>query len=381
MEQALNGPRQGTSARPMTEMNFGARLGTASMLPDGSGLFINTAKLNLAKYTTRPAMAKGLFNYLLFFTNEPARASELAHHMVLAAGGKEDWWWLARLGLCSYKLGMLREAEAHLLVSFKKQPMILTAHLLAKLYRQLDKPKQAIWAFEQAAISFPEDTTLITGMSRLCAELGDADRSLEHYRHALSLDSTNAEAIASVAAVAFYTDQPETALVYYRRLLQMGITSTPLFNNLGLCCFYAQQYDLVFTCFQRALTIAESDVVKADVWYNISHVATSLGDVGFAYQCLKLAVMCNPAHAEGLSNLGVLEHKKKNIHPASSHFESALRSNPVLHEAHFNAMLLHRQRGDIDSARKSAVAAASSFPTHADTQKNLKDLRNLLRTL
>lgn len=53
----------------------------------------------------------------------------------------------------------------------------------------------------------------------------------------------------------------------------MGVYNAELFNNLGLCCFYAQQYDMTLTCFMRALSLAEDDVVIGDVWFNIGHVA------------------------------------------------------------------------------------------------------------
>lgn len=52
----------------------------------------------------------------------------------------------------------------------------------------------------------------------------------------------------------------------------MGVYNTELFNNLGLCCFYAQQYDHTISCFERALSLA-NDENKADIWYNISHIA------------------------------------------------------------------------------------------------------------
>jgi tetratricopeptide repeat protein 8 len=63
----------------------------------------------------------------------------------------------------------------------------------------------------------------------------------------------------------------------------MGVSSAELFNNMALCCFYAQQYDLCLGLFERALSLA-TDTAMADVWYNISHVALSLGDLSLAYQ-------------------------------------------------------------------------------------------------
>ena len=88
----------------------------------------------------------------------------------------------------------------------------------------------------------------------------------------LAADASSVEAIASLAAHHFYTDQPELALRFYRRLLQMGVSNPELWCNLGLCCFYASQYDMALSCLEKALGMA-GDAAMADVWYNIAQVA------------------------------------------------------------------------------------------------------------
>ena len=93
--------------------------------------------------------------------------------------------------------------------------------------------------------------------------------------------------------------------------------SAELFNNLGLCCFYAQQFDMALGCFERALGMAE-DEAMADVWYNLSHIAIGLGDVSLCYHCLKLAVCCDPTHAEAYNNLGTLGAAPRCARPPTS---------------------------------------------------------------
>lgn len=58
-----------------------------------------------------------------------------------------------------------------------------------------------------------------------------------------------------------------------RRVLALGAHSPELYNNLGLCCLYSQQLDLTYACFQRALDLAIEPAIKAEVWYNLSHLA------------------------------------------------------------------------------------------------------------
>lgn len=58
----------------------------------------------------------------------------------------------------------------------------------------------------------------------------------------------------------------------------MGLVNAEVMNNMGLCCFYSQQFDVTFSCFKRALALADSEAA-ANVWYNLSHVAM----VGFFF--------------------------------------------------------------------------------------------------
>jgi tetratricopeptide repeat protein 8 len=54
------------------------RLGTASMLSEPDGPFINPSQLNLAKYADRPGLNKVLFDYLFYHENDIKNSLELA---------------------------------------------------------------------------------------------------------------------------------------------------------------------------------------------------------------------------------------------------------------------------------------------------------------
>lgn len=62
---ALAGNKPGTS-RPMTALGRLVRLGTASMVQDAGGPFINADRLDLRKYAQRPALSRALLDYLLY---------------------------------------------------------------------------------------------------------------------------------------------------------------------------------------------------------------------------------------------------------------------------------------------------------------------------
>ena len=56
----------------------GLYIGTASMLSQPDGPFINLARLNLGKYAARPNLAKALFEYILYHENLVREAMDLA---------------------------------------------------------------------------------------------------------------------------------------------------------------------------------------------------------------------------------------------------------------------------------------------------------------
>ncbi|XP_063058434.1 tetratricopeptide repeat protein 8 [Engraulis encrasicolus] len=375
MEQAIKTPRTAQTARPVTSSSGRfVRLGTASMLTNQDGPFINLSRLNLAKYAQKPCMSKTLFEYIFHHENDIKNALDFAALATEHAQFK-DWWWKVQLGKCYYRLGLHREAEKQFRSALNQQEMVDSYLYLAKVYQRLDQPITALNLFKQGLDHFPGETTLLTGIARIHEEMNNITSATEYYKDVLKQDNTHVEAIACIGSNHFYTDQPEVALRFYRRLLQMGVYNCQLYNNLGLCCFYAQQYDMTLSSFERALALASSDEEQADVWYNLGHVAVGMGDTVLAYQCFKLTLAFNNDHAEAYNNLAVLEIRKGHVEQSKAFLQTAASLSPHLYEPHFNLATLTEKIGDLQSSYASALKAEESFPEHVDTQQVLKSLR------
>uniref|UniRef100_A0AAY4AUW7 Tetratricopeptide repeat domain 8 n=1 Tax=Denticeps clupeoides TaxID=299321 RepID=A0AAY4AUW7_9TELE len=346
MEQAIKTPRTAHTARPVTSSSGRfVRLGTASMLTNPDGPFINLSRLNLAKYAQKPSLSRTLFEYIFHHENDVKNALDLAALATEHAQFK-DWWWKVQLGKCYYRLGLHREAEKQFRSALNHQEVVDTYLYLAKVYQRLDQPVTALNLFKQGLDHFPGEVTLLTGIARIHEEMNNMTSATEYYKDVLKQDNTHVEAIACIGSNHFYTDQSEIALRFYRRLLQMGVYNCQLYNNLGLCCFYAQQYDMTLSSFERALALVSSDEEQADVWYNLGHVAVGIGNLPLAYQCFKLALAFNNDHAEAYNNLAVLELRKV---------------SPLV--------------GDLQSSYAAARKSEEAFPEHVDTQQILKTLK------
>lgn len=371
VEGAFKGGRPGTT-RPVTSTGRFVRLGTASMMAEPGGAFINVDKLDLRKYAARPALARALCDYILYHDRNPKKAVELAS-LATVACGFEDWWWKERLGKGYYQLGLLRDAEKQFRSSQKDCNMIPTVLQLAKIYIRLDQPFAAIHAYEQGAAAFPGETSMLLGQARICDAMNEMLEGVELYKQVLRWDASNVEAVACLASHHFYTDQPAIALRYYRRLLQMGVNNTELWNNMGLCCFYASQYDMTLSCFERALSLADDDNMS-EVWYNLGQVAVGIGDLNLAYQAFKISVSVDSNHAESFNNLGVLEIRKGNAEAGKSNFEAARSLAEHVFEPFYNEALLAFKTGDFQESFELVTKALEAFPEHADSLELKKQL-------
>lgn len=375
MEQAIKTPRTAYTAQPVTSASGRfVRLGTASMLTNPDGPFINISRLNLAKYAGKANLAKTLFEYIFHHENDVKTALDLAA-LATEQSQFKDWWWKVQIGKCYYRLGLYREAEKQFKSAIKQQEMVDTILYLAKVYIRLDQPLTALSLFKQGLDRFPGEVTLLTGIARIYDEMNNIVSATEYYKEVLKQDNTNVESIACIGSNHFYSDQPEIALRFYRRLLQMGVYNCQLFNNLGLCCFYAQQYDMTLSSFERALSLAVNDEEVADVWYNLGHVAVGTGDINLAHQCFKLALANNNNHAEAYNNLAVLEMRKGHHEQARGLLQTAAALALHMYEPHYNFAALSDKVGDLQSSYVAAQKSATAFPEHVDTQQLIKQLQ------
>ena len=364
----------GMGARAVTAMGRAVRLGTASLLSAAGGVFIDAARLDLARYAKRPALAQALAGYLLYVDGDAMRVLELAS-AATAIAGFADWTWKSLLGRAYSRLGLLRDADRQFNSALRLAPWNVTLRLHAgRCSLRLDQPSAALRMYEAGvATGAGGDASLLLAAARVQERMGNADAAVALWRRALVSDATATEAIACLASHAFYNDQPEVAIRHYRRLLLASGggagASAQLWADLGLATFYAGQFDLALPCLERAIVAADGDAELADVWYNVGCVAVGCGDSNFAVQAWSIALAAEPKHAEAHTNLGVIEARRGNVDAAKAHYSAAQRSAEWLYEAWYNGALLAWRLGDVASAHTQVARALAAFPAHAESNQ------------
>jgi len=82
--------------------------------------------------------------------------------------------------------------------------------------------------------------------------------------------------------------------------------------------------------------LSNNDIQRADIWYNLGHVALGVGDSSLAYQCFRLCLAHNNDSAEAYNNLGVLEMAHQRNDLARSFFQASQSLGPLMFESYFN---------------------------------------------
>uniref|UniRef100_A0A182JHW6 Uncharacterized protein n=1 Tax=Anopheles atroparvus TaxID=41427 RepID=A0A182JHW6_ANOAO len=320
------------------------RLGSASMFAAGdpTGPLFHISRLHPDKYAERDALSKPLFQYLYYHEGDVRKAMALCDAVLarrrsgLAASSVDGWWWNAQKARCLIAVGSPREAEPFLRTALQELHHPDVVLLLARIYIKIDQPTAALEVCRQGLERLPNELSLLTQQARILELVGNLAVSVRRYRQISALDPMNTEALACIAVSYFYANQPETALLYYRRILAMGAHSAELYCNIGLCCLYGGQLDLVFPCFQRALRMATASELRADVYYNLSFVALTTGDIHLARRCLRLCIAANGSHASALNNMAVLVARQKQYQKAKSYLQAARTALPTSDEIGHN---------------------------------------------
>ncbi|XP_050082872.1 tetratricopeptide repeat protein 8 [Anopheles aquasalis] len=341
----------GGSARQM-------RLGSASMFAAGdpTGPLFHISRLHPDKYADRDALSKPLFQYLYYHEGDIRKAMALCDAVLnrrrlrsgLGSDGDQlgragsapdsgsDWWWNTQKARCLIAIGSPREAEPYLRKALQDLLHPDVVLLLARIYVKIDQPMAALEVCRTSLEKLPNEIALLTQQARILELVGNLTTSVRRYRQIAVLDPMNTEALACIAVSYFYANQPETALLYYRRILALGAHSAELYCNIGLCCLYGGQLDLVFPCFQRALRMATGNELRADIWYNLSFVALTTGDIHLARRCLRLCIAANGSHGSALNNMAVLVARQKQYHKAKSYLVAARTALPASDEIGHN---------------------------------------------
>jgi tetratricopeptide repeat protein 8 len=352
------------------------RLATASLVMNGDEPDVTS--MNVAKFARNPFLSRILIDYLIHRLRDPVRAVSLAAECT-TQHGFDDWWWKNRLGRSYYLLGLYSEAESQFKSAVTTGANVESRLELSKLYVRYDQPLKALAELEAGYDQFPKECRFLLGQARICDLMGNSVRARELWRKVLEIDQANVEAIASLGAVTFYEDQPETAEVFYSYLRKLGIANAAVLNNLAMSQLAWGDFGTVGPAIVAALSLAANQDERADIWYNISHIGITAGELHLAEQSLLIATSLSLRNGDAFNNLGLLELKKRNVQKSLAAFRAATEANAQMHEPWFNLALVYQRIGQLQEALYAAKEAVRLFPMFTEAVELLESIEHELK--
>ncbi|CAN5379995.1 hypothetical protein BH11PSE11_BH11PSE11_26470 [soil metagenome] len=229
--------------------------------------------------------------------------------------------------------------------------------------------------------------------------LGEAER---YYRHALSGDPANVDALHFLGVLAHQIRRHAQGAELIEQSIRLDASNAVAHNNLGDAYRALGRFDDAMASFHKALALqpdfhevrnnlgetlrtmgrfAEAAVCYRQVLIPLPNYAVAHNNLGLALQgegdliaaleCFDSALGIDPGYANAHNNRGECLRKLDRNEEAKKAYQQALALKPEFAEAHNNLGLLLREQGQVAEAQAAFDNALALRPDFAEVHNNL----------
>jgi len=197
---------------------------------------------------------------------------------------------------------------------------------------------------------------------------GDADGAIAHYRQAIELRSSYAEAHYNLGRLLVQKGQLDEAIGHYEKALDINPADAEAHNNLGATLFANGRIDEAIAQYRKALAIQPD---YADASCNLASALLSKGalDGAIAYYSACLAI--SPEQPEAQYNLASALLRKGRTDEAIAHYQRVLELRPENADARANLGSVFLAKGRVQDAIAQYTGALRIAPNNVAAQSNL----------
>ncbi len=249
---------------------------------------------------------------------------------------------LLREAMTQHQAGRLAEASALyqqiLQIDSTNADALHLSGLIAQQTGQLDIAAELI----ALAIAFKPAAPMYYHLGLVQQMRGDLAAAAENYRHALTLNPRDANALGNLGAVLQMQGNLDAAIASYRQVIALNPNDAAALGNLGVALERLGDTAAAVSNFRRALALTPND---AAVLNNLGNALREQEHLTEAIECLRKALALKPDYAEAHSNLGNALQDSGALDEALACFHRALALRPNYIDAHWNEALALLMQG------------------------------------
>ena len=197
--------------------------------------------------------------------------------------------------------------------------------------------------------------------------LGQSDKAIEAYSHAIELNPNNAIAYYNRGTAHHSKGELDRAIADYNKAIELNPEFAEAYNNRGNTCSDKGELDRAIADYNKAI---ELNPRLELAYYNRGAVHYNKGELDRAIADYNKAIELKPDYAKAYNNRGNAYHDTGKLDRAIADYNKAIELKPNYTDAYYNRGDTYRDKGELDCAITDYDKAIELNPELAEAYNN-----------
>ena len=193
--------------------------------------------------------------------------------------------------------------------------------------------------------------------------LGQVDRAIETYSHAIKLNPNNTYAYNNRGSAYESKNSFDRAIADYTKAIQLNPNYADAYFNRGVAYGEKGDYDHAIADYTKTIDLNPN---YAEAYTNRGAAYLKIGKLEQVIDDHSRAIELNPNHTDAYFNRGVAYGEKGDYDHAIADYTKAIQLNPNHTDAYFNRGVAYGEKGDYDHAIVDYTKAIDLNPNYAN---------------
>ncbi len=244
-------------------------------------------------------------------------------------------------------------------------------HLLADVYLDYFKSRQALRTMEQAAGLYPERIPTLLKLSEFQMILRQYEESMKTIDRILKLDPQNAEAYFMFGMNFKELGDTVRSINSFQKAVELNSELIDGWINLGQ--LYASIGDpLAMRYFDNAIRVAPDNITAL---HARADYLSDIGQLPEAIEMYRRIVRIDQQYEEAYFNSGLIYLDMDSVEQARQQFDLAVKTSPTHIRAYYFRGLAQEMLGNAEAAKADYEQALQMAPNYEDAQEGLERVK------